>query len=133
MSRIPGHRPGLHPVDCMRCGFEYWSNEVSKEQITGLIVCRDCRDVPNPQMYVRGRVDRQRVWPVNHSPIVFYDPFSGITPSPADYWILISGQWDDGGVWDDTAHWIDGSSAWLLTTGFWNNSGVWDDASNWID
>lgn len=22
---------------------------------------------------------------------------------------------------------------WILTTGFWDDNGVWDDAANWID
>ncbi len=25
------------------------------------------------------------------------------------------------------------ASAWLLLTGLWNDSGVWDDTANWID
>lgn len=134
MSRLPGHRPGAWVYSCPRCSFDVWSNEVVREPVTGLRVCRDCVDAVNPQMYVQGRVDRQRVPFSNNPPIVFYDPFSGITPSPANYWILISGRWDDAGVWDDTAHWIDGATSdWILTTGSWNDSGVWSDASNWID
>jgi hypothetical protein len=25
------------------------------------------------------------------------------------------------------------TSNWILTTGFWNDNGVWDDTANWID
>ena len=26
-----------------------------------------------------------------------------------------------------------GGSNWILAAGFWNDSGVWDDTANWID
>lgn len=45
---------------CDRCGFKYKGSKLRKEW-TGLRVCPDCWEPQQPQDFVRGRLDRQRV------------------------------------------------------------------------
>lgn len=48
-------------------------------------------------------------------------------------WILRTGNWNDGGIWDDTATWTDKTAPWIMLGGLWNDAGSWDDTSNWKD
>lgn len=62
------------------------------------------------------------------------DIFVPPAPQPSGEWILQTGEWNDGGVWIDSATWNDGTTpTWILATGFWNDEGVWVDSSTWID
>lgn len=53
----PGYRPGLHWVECMRCGFDYRADQIRKEW-TGVLVCQQCWEPRHPQDFVRGMTDR---------------------------------------------------------------------------
>lgn len=54
-------KPGLHKVQCDRCGGIYYSNQVTFDGYSeGLVVCRgpgtrNCYDPKHPQDYVRAR------------------------------------------------------------------------------
>ena len=61
MGAADFYKPGSWNRICDRCGFKRKAEDTRKEW-TGLIVCRDgCLDVRNPQDFVRGGHDRQRV------------------------------------------------------------------------
>lgn len=70
MSRQWGTPPGDWIYTCQRCQFEIWASE-SKREYTGLRVCRDCYDVRNPQDFVRGVADNQKVPFSNNPPVRF--------------------------------------------------------------
>jgi hypothetical protein len=39
-------------------------------------------------------------------------------------WFLMTGTWDNNGVWKDALQW---PTQWFLMTGTWNNNGIWKD------
>ena len=60
---MAGHlelRPGHWEVECDRCGFYYYNDQVKREW-TGKLVCFDCYDPKHPQLDLKSKVDRQTV------------------------------------------------------------------------
>ena len=51
--------PSDYERECDRCGFEgYLRSELSKEKETGLIVCKQCLDVPRKKRIKKDRKSR---------------------------------------------------------------------------
>ncbi len=67
MSREWGTPKGDWAYQCPRCNFEIWASQAVKEY-TGMRVCRECCDKRNPQDFVRGVADNQKVPFSNHPP-----------------------------------------------------------------
>lgn len=60
MGRADRWIHGSYNAICDRCGFKYKHYDLRKEW-TGLQVCKKCFEPQQPQDFVRGRLDRQRV------------------------------------------------------------------------
>ena len=58
----PGWELGKWLVICQRCGFKKTNDQIAKEPVTNLLVCRDtCWEPRHPQEFVRPRPDEQKV------------------------------------------------------------------------
>lgn len=73
--------PGTHKVICDVCGLTYLRSEC-RLQWNNLLACGDCFDSKNPQLNIRGYVDKQSVdiarpEPENDADLTFYTPTSG--------------------------------------------------------
>ena len=92
---------------CDRCGFQ-WERRQLTEQLEyrggeqpvgiGILVCPTCNDEPQPY-FARPRVKR------DPTPVPFPRPEPPIVEVPI--WILATSDWNDDGVWLDSAVWID--------------------------
>jgi hypothetical protein len=85
MGKSDYYADGEWNTICDMCGFKYKSSQI-KKQWDGVMACRKCWRPRQPQDFVRGTKDQQRVsWTRDEAPDAFTADATALTVPPMTY------------------------------------------------